>query len=237
MATKTAAVLFDLDDTLFDHAYCARRALGTIRDSHPSFATVTLDDLDRSHTTILDELHGDVAVGRVPLDAARVERFRRLFRFAGHTADEALAAATASAYRQAYIDARRPVDGAIDLLAALKAHATIAVVTNNLVAEQREKLRHCQLDRYVDALIASEEAGVSKPDPAIFRLALERLHTTAAEAVMIGDSWANDIAGARAVGIRAIWFNPAGDPSPDDTVPTLRSLSAIEALPLILGNA
>jgi putative hydrolase of the HAD superfamily len=231
------AVLFDLDDTLFDHAHCARAALSTVQSSHPCFSTVAFDALQRSHSTILDQLHGDVAVGRVPLDAARIERFRRLYRFAGHEADDALAAATATAYRQAYLDARRPVDGASQLLDVLRPHARIGVVTNNLLAEQREKLRHCGLDRFVDELIASEEAGVSKPDPRIFQLALERLQCAANEAVMVGDSWANDIEGARAAGIRAVWFNPAGGDTPDPTVPTLHTLDPRIALPLILSDS
>jgi putative hydrolase of the HAD superfamily len=58
---------------------------------------------------------------------------------------------------------------------------------------------------------------VTKPDPAIFRHALERIGATAREAVMIGDSWTNDVVGASAVGIRAIWLNRSGHPCPDAT--------------------
>ena len=232
-----AAVLFDLDDTLFDHAHCARTALDVIRGSHRCFSAIDLDELNRSHSTILETLHGDVAVGRVSLDAARAERFRRLFRTAGIEADETLSAATAAAYRQAYLDNRRAVEGAADLLAALRSHTRIAIVTNTLVAEQREKLRHCGLDRYVDVLMASEEAGVSKPDAEIFRLALARLDCRADEAVMVGDSWENDVVGAQAAGIRAIWFNPAGDKPPDPTIAVLRTLTPTEdALRVVLGT-
>ena len=172
----------------------------------------------------------------MPLDAARIERFRRLYDAAGFAADDGLATATAAAYRQAYLDARRPIDGAIDLLAALKPLARIGVVTNNLVAEQREKLRHCGLDQHVDELIASEEAGVSKPDPRIFELALKRLHCPADQAVMVGDSWANDVLGARGAGIRAMWFNLAGEDPPDASVPVLRTLDPRIALPLIVNR-
>jgi HAD superfamily hydrolase (TIGR01549 family) len=233
-----AAVLFDLDDTLFDHAHCARTALDVIRGAHGCFSGIDLDELNRSHSTILEALHGDVAVGRVSLDLARTERFRRLFRTAGVDADEALSSATAAAYREAYLNARRAVEGAADLLHVLHSRARIAVVTNNLVAEQREKLRHCGLDRYVDVLMASEEAGVSKPDPLIFELTLDRLECRADEAVMVGDSWANDVMGAQAAGIRAIWFDPAGMPPPDPNVPVLRALLPVdEALRVIVPEA
>jgi FMN phosphatase YigB (HAD superfamily) len=86
-------------------------------------------------------------------------------------------------------------------------------------------------------LIASEDVGVSKPDRGIFDIALERLGATAADAVMVGDSWANDIAGAVNAGIRAIWFNPDRRPAPDGPagVTEIHSLApAADILPLLL---
>jgi FMN phosphatase YigB (HAD superfamily) len=54
---------------------------------------------------------------------------------------------------------------------------------------------------------------------------------------MIGDSWANDVEGARSAGIRAVWFNRDGRPSPDPAVPVLRSLEiSPETLRLIFGD-
>ena len=234
--TTTRAVLFDLDDTLFDHQACARAALMGVRALHACFAAIEPSDLERTHAGILEQLHLEVIGGRLPLDAARVERFRQLYGVAGVDADDALAAEAAAAYRDAYIGARVEVEGASALLAAVRQHARVIVVSNNLLHEQQAKMRHCGLDRYVDELIVSEDAGVSKPDPGIFELALERAGVPAAEAVMVGDSWVNDIEGARAVGIRAIWFNRTGAPVPDPAVPVLERLQPAGAvLPLILG--
>ena len=231
------AVLFDLDDTLFDHAHCARTALGTVRASHASLSAIDPLELEHTHSHILEDLHGDVAVGRLSLDVARAERFRRLFRSAGFEPDDVLSAATAAAYRQAYIDSRRAVEGAAALLEAVRIRARVGIVTNNLGAEQREKLRDCGLDRHIDVLMASEEAGVSKPDPAIFALALERLSCAADEAVMVGDSWENDIVGALSAGIRAVWFNPHGEEPPGAGVPVLRALAPVdEVLAIILAD-
>jgi putative hydrolase of the HAD superfamily len=84
----------------------------------------------------------------------------------------------------------------------------------------------------------SEEAGVSKPDPRIFEMALERANARAGEAVMVGDSWANDVEGARAAGIRAVWFNRDGRLAPDPAVPVLRSLApSVETWRVIFGEA
>jgi putative hydrolase of the HAD superfamily len=226
------AVLFDLDDTLFDHHGCARDALTAVRDGHPCFGAVPFEELERAHARYLDELHREVMLGRLPLDVARRERFRRLFGAAGVTAADDLVDLAARTYRDRYREVRRAVRGVGALLPLVKARARIGVVSNNLLAEQQEKVAICGLDAFVDALVVSEEAGVAKPDPAIFRLALDRLGCRAGEAVMIGDSWPADVAGARAAGIRAIWFNRSGDAPPEDdrSIAELRALEPADAV-------
>ena len=224
-AETVRAVLLDLDDTLFDHQHCAREALLGIRGLHATLSEIEAGHLEKAHAGILEELHLEVLAGRLDLDAARIERFRRLYLSAGIEPDAALATRTAAAYREAYIHARRPVPGAAAFLEAVRAQARVVIVSNNLLHEQREKLRDCDLERYVDVLVVSEEAGVAKPDPRIFTIALERAGVAANEAVMVGDSWANDVEGARAAGIRAVWFNRDGGTPPDASVPVLRSLA------------
>jgi putative hydrolase of the HAD superfamily len=232
--TTVRAVFFDLDDTLFDHRECARAALMGVRRLHAGFQAIEPFELERMHAGILERLHLEVIGGRLALDAARVERFRQLYRTAGVDADDIMASAAAIAYRDAYIGARVEVEGASELLAAVRELARVVVVSNNLRNEQQAKMQDCGHERYVDELIVSEEAGVSKPEPGIFELALERAGVRAAEAVMVGDSWANDIEGARAVGIRPVWFNRGGTPAPDPSVRVIESLRPVDAvLPLI----
>jgi HAD superfamily hydrolase (TIGR01549 family) len=222
--TTVKAVLFDLDDTLFDHSHCASSALAGVRRMHERFSAIDPGEFERRHAEILEVLHLDVLAGKIDLDSARIERFRRLYHAAGLDADADLAARTATAYRAGYIASRREVAGAAALLREIRTHARVVVVSNNLLVEQQEKLRDCGLDRYVDVLIVSEEVGVSKPHPRIFEVALERAECRAHEAVMVGDSWANDIEGARALGIRAIWFNRAGSLPPDPSVEVIHAL-------------
>jgi putative hydrolase of the HAD superfamily len=233
----TRAVLFDLDDTLFDHSYCASAALAGVRRMHECFASVDENEFERRHGEILEVLHLEVLSKRIDLDAARVERFRRLYRASGLEPDDELAVQAAGTYRQVYIASRREVAGAAALLRAVRTHARVAVVSNNLLQEQQEKLRDCGLDRYVDVLVVSEEVGVAKPDPRIFEVALGRAGCRADEAVMVGDSWTNDIEGARAAGIRAVWFSRTGVPRREPGVDVIASLEpADEILKTILGR-
>jgi putative hydrolase of the HAD superfamily len=52
--------------------------------------------------------------------------------------------------------------------------------------------------------------GAEKPDPAIFRVALDALHATPETTVLIGDSLRRDREGARRTGMRFIWMAPQG---------------------------
>ena len=234
------AVLFDLDDTLFDHHFGSRTALGSVQECHPCFRAMPFAALERAHTELLDDLHARVMLGQIPLEVARRERFRRLFERAGVRAEDELVQLAASTYRDRYREARRAVPGAAALLALIKPRARIGIVSNNLLDEQQDKLRACSLHGWIDALVVSEEAGVSKPDPAIFALALERLGFPAGEAVMIGDSWPADVDGARAAGIRAIWFNRHGAAASDDD-PAVAQIASLEpaeaALNVIFGQS
>lgn len=226
------AVLFDLDDTLFDHEQAARAALTRVHGLHHAFTRWPFDAFEQAHSRVLEELHVEVLAGGRTVDEAREERFRRLFAASDAEDDYDRLRDTAAAYRDAYLAARRPVAGAREVLAALKPHVRIGIVSNNLLAEQQAKIRLCGFDPYVDALVVSEAVGIAKPDPAIFAHALQELHCVAADAVMVGDSWPADIVGARAAGIRAIWFNRSRRPAPDAPadVCEVTSLTPIDAI-------
>jgi YjjG family noncanonical pyrimidine nucleotidase len=240
MSRMVRAVLFDLDDTLFDHHACARAALEAVHSAHACFNGLPFDEFERQHARFLEELHLAVLDGRLGIDAAREERFRRLFHAAGVAADEALLQATAAAYRERYLTARRAIDGAATLLPHVRRRARVGIVSNHLLDEQQQKLRHCGLDGHIDALVVSEEVGVSKPHPKIFEVALDRVGVRADEAVMIGDSWSADIVGALTVGIRPIWFNRHRQARPDNHAPVteLYALEPVEpVLAAVFGDA
>jgi putative hydrolase of the HAD superfamily len=208
-------VLFDLDDTIFDHTLTCRAALGQLRKEGPELRGRPLDDTSREYGRLLDETHGDVMLGRRTSDDARAERFARLTGWAGHPVGPARAAELSSTYRQHYQRLRRPVPGATEAILRLVGRTQIGIVTNNTVEEQVEKLKFLHLNEAVSFLTTSEQVGAAKPDPAIFRAALEHAHCAPDNAVMVGDRWESDVTGARAAGIRALWFNRFESPRPD----------------------
>ena len=91
---------------------------------------------------------------------------------------------------------------------------------------------HFALDGLFTVTLSSAQHGFMKPHPSIFQAALTQAGATPEESVMVGDSLAHDIAGARSIGMRAVLVARARRPPqvPDD-VPVIESL---RELPLLL---
>jgi putative hydrolase of the HAD superfamily len=111
-------------------------------------------------------------------------------------------------------------EGTVRTLRAIRDRGILlGVVSNGLVLSQYTKLEVMGIRPLLAAVVISEEVGIKKPDRRIFDVALERLGVSAAEAVFMGDNPLLDVAGAAAVGMRAIWLNcrkqerPAGMPA------------------------
>lgn len=237
--TPVRAVLIDLDDTIFDHALTTRAAIAALRRTESFLRRRPLAQLWAEYLGLLDADTPQVLSGRMSVSEARTERWRRVALGCGARLDPTAAAALSQEYRAHYRRLRRAVPGAKQLLERLHAETTVVVVTNNEVAEQEEKVRFLGIGSAIDGLVISEAVGAMKPDPRIFRAALDVARAPPEAATMFGDSWTNDVLGARAAGVRPVWFNRFGLPSPDHgTVPVVRSLRPLEpARETILGAA
>ncbi len=88
---------------------------------------------------------------------------------------------------------------------------------------------HFELEPYISGAVSSSDHGYMKPHPSIFQAALELVGATPSESVMVGDSVAHDIEGARQVGMRGVLIarsSTAGH-DPRDGVPVIRSLKEL----------
>lgn len=227
------AVFFDMDDTIFDHALTCRRALARLRRADGSLGGRTLDEVWHEYSRLLEAVHSEVLAGRVSVQASRTERFRRLAEFCGNVISTETAAELSRRYREHYLEVRRTVPGIRPVLERLHGRTVVGIVTNNQVEEQEAKLDHFGLRPLIDFMVVSEGVGVAKPDPKIFEIALDRADVAAKDAVMIGDSWTSDVVGARATGIRPIWFNrfhlSRPDPWPVAELDSYRKPARVEA--------
>ena len=235
---RPLAVLFDLDDTLFDHARATRVALSALRELDTALGRWSIDELDRRHRVVLEMWHQEVLAGRASIEQARIARFTELVGQAGGDGVDHRAGTLASRYRSVYETTWFTVPGARPLVEAIVGQGLrVAIVTNNVRREQELKLARCGLTSLVETLVTSEEVGAQKPDPRIFQTALDRIGVSAPDAVMVGDAWPTDVVGARRAGLRPVWLNRFGEASRDASVRELRSLEPLaEALAAIVGN-
>ena len=90
---------------------------------------------------------------------------------------------------------------------------------------------HFELEGLFEVAISSFDHGYMKPHPSIFESALRQVSARPREAMMVGDSLAHDIEGARRLGMRAVLVSRSGraESCPDD-VPVIRSLRELPPL-------
>jgi putative hydrolase of the HAD superfamily len=97
-----------------------------------------------------------------------------------------------------------PVDGALGVLEELRARGLRLGLVSNCSSEVGELWDESPFGGRFDAVVLSADVAMCKPDPRIYRLVLERLGVGAGDAVFVGDGHSDELAGAEAVGMRAV---------------------------------
>ena len=110
--------------------------------------------------------------------------------------------------------------GVSDLLECLGGKYSLGIIANQAPGVEK-RLREFGILEYFELVLASAEVGLSKPDPRIFRLALDRAGCQAEQAVMVGDRLDNDMIPAKALGMKTVWvrrgdWKYASPRSPDE---------------------
>jgi putative hydrolase of the HAD superfamily len=208
------AILFDLDDTLYDlHSYWRERL------------RVALDVVLARYT----HFDREALVWTAMSERVYMEHWPDFLRRQG-VDDEALIAAAHEVFRHEWFERMALYDDAAPTLEALRRRYNLGLITNGPGAIQRAKIERFGLADYFDVLIISGEVGVAKPDPAIFMLALERLGVGPAEALFVGDMLKYDLLGAEAAGIPFVWMNAAYEELPSEYTPPLATIARLREL-------
>ncbi|MBF2753874.1 MAG: HAD family hydrolase [Gammaproteobacteria bacterium AqS3] len=208
---KIRLVTLDLDDTLWDPYSQLISAAELMRnwfaEHHPTL-TGFLDDPE-AQRQVRDAVIERSPELRTRLSSLRREVLKAGLKSAGYNPDEAQAAADAgfSVFYRARSSGLALFDGARELLRALSARGALGAVSNG-----NADLKLMNLMPPFDFCANPECAGVGKPDPEIFRYALDQAGCSADECVHIGDHPLYDVDGARGADIEPIWYNPGADP-------------------------
>jgi len=192
----TAAVAFDLDDTL--------AVTGVDRETLLAAACREVGAPHRSRAAYLDA-HADnlTARSREPVFEALLE---------GTDVDPA---ALARAYRERVNEALSPVPGVETMLSRLAEQYRLGLLTNGPVVAQRSKLRALGWTDRFDAALVTGELSAGKPETVAFERLLDALGTDATSTVFVGDDVEADVGGATAAGLDAVQVTFPGGPEPD----------------------
>ncbi|HEY5190094.1 MAG TPA: HAD-IA family hydrolase [Solirubrobacteraceae bacterium] len=123
-----------------------------------------------------------------------------------------------------------PFPDARPALARARADGRHVIVVSNWDASLPDVLAGVGLAGLIDGVVSSAAAGARKPDPAIFVRGLEVAGATPEEALHVGDSLEEDIAGAAAAGLPALWCNRGALPVPPG-VQAISSLAELDPSP------
>ncbi|TXG38784.1 YjjG family noncanonical pyrimidine nucleotidase [Seonamhaeicola maritimus] len=102
-------------------------------------------------------------------------------------------------------------ENTIEVLAYLKKHYSLHIITNGFEEVQHKKLLKSNINGFFNTVTNSEMVGVKKPNPKIFNYALEKANAKAETSVMVGDSYEADILGAKNIGMDVVFFSNNGD--------------------------
>lgn len=211
-------VLFDLDDSLFDHKFSRMKGLAALQEKFSELNAVSLEELEKEHETLLSADYDRVLDRKGSIFDRTTQRIRKLCELHGLTFDLEESKAVANVYTAEYVKNRQAVPGSKELLTTLKKSAVLGVVSNGLLNSQIEKLRVCQVAESLDFIVISEAVGYKKPCKEIFELALKRADVKASEAVYVGDSWSYDVLPSVNVGMKAVWLNRYGLKCPNPSM-------------------
>ncbi len=224
------ALIFDLDDTLYNQIQPFKRAV-------VQFMDIPSDELELLYIAFryrADELFEASVKGTLSMKDMHTYRMRAAFRDMEMdiTNEMAYAIQEAYAYQQGHLEL---TTGSKELFAHCQEKGiAVGLITNGPHLHQMKKIQNLNLHRFIPEhlMLISGQVGMTKPDTGIFRLMEKRLNLNPEDICYLGDSYENDVIGAKAAGWKAIWFNHRGRSvtdhsyTPDYTVTDFKAVQA-----------
>lgn len=210
---KYKNLFFDLDDTLWAFAENARDTFGEMYELHGygrffhSFAHYYALYEERNR-----QLWEEYGRGEVTKEELNRQRFSYPLLQVGVPEAEAmeLSQRFQTDFFQVIPTKQKVMPHAHEVLSELSSRYRLFILSNGFRELQCHKMRSAGLDVYFRKIVLSDDLGLLKPRPELFHFALSATQSQLNESLMVGDSWANDVAGARGVGMDQVFFDPAG---------------------------
>jgi FMN hydrolase / 5-amino-6-(5-phospho-D-ribitylamino)uracil phosphatase len=216
-------ITIDLDDTLWPCAPAIQAAEAALIAWLAEQAPRLIERFDaaalRAHRQALMAARPEIAHD---VTAVRLLSLRALL--AEHRYDVALADAAMDHFRR-HRNQVEPYADAAPVLARLRERHCLIAVTNG-----NAELAETPLGNAFHRALTAAEAGAAKPDPAIFRLAMDWAGVGPDATLHVGDDPVRDVHAARGLGIAAVWVNRTDQAWPEDLPPPLLEVRDLHGL-------
>ena len=201
-------ILLDVDGTLLDFDKAEEQGIGFLLRT---YGVPETEENKEAYHKLNQSYWRRLERGELTRDQVLCLRFEEFFGGFGLSVD---GKETNRLFQQSLEQSAFCIEGAHELLKALKGRYRLAVVTNGVAATQYKRLADSGLDSYMDWIFISEEAGSQKPQREFFEYCFERMGRRDVENMLIvGDSLTSDIKGGNTAGIDTCWFNPHEQPN------------------------
>ncbi|MBS7007821.1 HAD family hydrolase [Anaerostipes sp.] len=213
------AILFDVDDTLYDQLAPFERAYKKLFGGTYGIDINRLFALSRKYS---DEAFEQSQNGQMTMDEMYIYRIRKpLQEFHIPVSDE-----LGLEFQRLYGAYQKQIavsDVMKNILAFCRDRIRIGIITNGPSGHQWEKIKTLGLRQWFpeEAVFVSGDVGTAKPDRRIFVHACEAMELQKDSVWYVGDSFRNDVEGAKNAGLHSIWMNrrkhacPASEVRPD----------------------
>lgn len=198
---KIKGILIDFDNTMYEYAPCHKAGLTAAHIFYTQKHPVSYDDFVTSYSAAQKEVKAKTQ--HQAASHSRLLYFQKMIEMRDGTTNVSETVKMEDVYWGAFIKTIELRKEIIDfLLFCRKEGVKTCLITDLTASVQFRKMVAIGVDTLVDYVVTSEEAGVEKPDQAIFTLALNKLGLSPEDTVIIGDDKIKDIDGASKLGIK-----------------------------------
>lgn len=202
--TKTA-VLFDVDDTLYDQTAPFFEAYKSYFGKNPQIPAEKIYPVTRKYS---DEVYSRAMAGEITMEDLYIYRGVKAFEEFGIRITEETAMEFQKVYadRQSHIHLSPLME---EILEFCSVRAKAGIITNGPSGHQWNKIRSLGVERWIPAeyIFVSGDVGYEKPDRRIFETAARNMGADVQEFWFVGDSYPLDMEGAMNAGWNTIWLN------------------------------
>ncbi|MGW1214667.1 HAD family hydrolase [Streptomyces sp. NPDC002499] len=228
------AVVWDVDDTLFDYTGADRIGMGAHLAAEALLDGYGTVEQGLAHwREITDQQWARFSAGETTFEGQRRDRVRV---FLGKDLSDAEADDWFRRYLTHYEAAWTLFPDVLPVLDALAASHRHAVLSNSSITVQDRKLRALGVHDRFEVILCAAELGVSKPEAGAFLAACDALGLTPDQVAYVGDHPEIDGRGAADAGLLSVWIDRGGVYSGGDAPEGPHRIASLAELPMILGS-